>query len=71
MDRDKALDEVGVMKLCCRNSSLLREKHKDKPKREIPEEGGGERSPLSNLRISRCRLRSYCYPRDPVKEILS
>ena len=38
MDRQKALDEVGVMKLCCRNSSLLKEKHKDKPKREIPEE---------------------------------
>jgi DNA-directed RNA polymerase subunit N (RpoN/RPB10) len=38
MDRDKALDEVGVLKLCCRNSSLLREKHADKDKRVITDE---------------------------------
>ena len=38
MDREKALDEVGMLKLCCRNSSLLKEKHGDKPKRDIPEE---------------------------------
>jgi DNA-directed RNA polymerase subunit N (RpoN/RPB10) len=37
-DREKALDEVGVLKLCCRNSSLLREKHGDKQKRVIPQE---------------------------------
>jgi DNA-directed RNA polymerase subunit N (RpoN/RPB10) len=29
-DREKALDEVDTLKLCCRNSCLLREKHGDK-----------------------------------------
>ena len=36
--REEALDQVGILKLCCRNSTLLRAKHKDVAKRDIPEE---------------------------------
>ena len=36
--KEEALDKVGVLKLCCRNSTLLRAKHKDVSKRDVPEE---------------------------------
>ncbi len=36
--KEQALDEAGVLKLCCRNSALLRAKHKDVDKREVPED---------------------------------
>ena len=38
VSHDAALDKVGVLKLCCRNSTLLRAKHKDVGKRDVPED---------------------------------
>ena len=38
MSHDEALDKVEILKLCCRNSAIIGAKHKDKAKRDIPDE---------------------------------